>query len=104
MAWGLVSLQSCRDLYDCSHKDLDALVEICKSSGGLGARLTGAGWGGCCVSLVAEERVSSFIEGVQRLYFDQVRREEIRGLHQRSYLFVTTPAGGAAYVVVSSAF
>lgn len=38
-----LSHDSLRDMYECSHPQLDALVQTARESGALGARLTGAG-------------------------------------------------------------
>ena len=48
---------SLRDLYEVSSPELDALVEIAMSTPGvIGARLTGAGFGGCTINLVRRDR------------------------------------------------
>ena len=46
------SHESCRRLYDCSSPELDTVVAAAKRAGALGARLTGAGWGGAAIVLV----------------------------------------------------
>ena len=63
------SHSSCRDDYDCSCKELDELTALSKASGALGSRLTGAGWGGCAVSLVANSDVESFLERLKEGYY-----------------------------------
>jgi len=46
------SHESCRRLYECSSPELDTVVGAAKRAGALGARLTGAGWGGAAIVLV----------------------------------------------------
>ncbi len=48
------SHESCRRLYECSSPELDTVVSAAKRAGALGARLTGAGWGGAAIVLVKE--------------------------------------------------
>jgi galactokinase len=45
---------SLRDDYEVSTPELDAFVSAAKEAGALGARLTGAGFGGCAIALVLE--------------------------------------------------
>lgn len=60
---------SLRDDYEVTGVELDTLVEEAwKINGVVGSRMTGAGFGGCTVSIVAEGAVSSFIEQVGREY------------------------------------
>lgn len=56
---------SLRDLYQVSIPELDTLVEIAANLPGCyGARLTGAGFGGCTVNLVDEDEVDDFMESL----------------------------------------
>jgi galactokinase len=60
---------SLRDLYQVSCPELDALVETARLLPGCyGARLSGAGFGGCTVNLVAEERAEDFIHQLKADY------------------------------------
>jgi galactokinase len=63
------SHDSLRDDYEVTGKELDTLVEEArKMEGTLGSRMTGAGFGGCTVSIVREEAVESFIREVGSAY------------------------------------
>jgi galactokinase len=60
---------SLRDWFEVSIKELDVLVEIQQSVPGcLGARLTGAGFGGCTVALVREDAVPAMVEATHTQY------------------------------------
>lgn len=64
---------SLRDLYQVSTPELDTLVKIARDLPGCyGARLTGAGFGGCTVNLVEESQCSEFIRGLEVGYLRQV--------------------------------
>ncbi len=63
------SHRSLRDDYEVTGKELDALVEAAwKQPGVLGSRMTGAGFGGCTVSLVERDRLDAFIKNVEEEY------------------------------------
>ena len=58
-----------RDFYEVSCKELDLLVEIATSlKGCFGARLTGAGFGGCTVNLVESSSTETFCNDLSRIY------------------------------------
>lgn len=57
-------------------------------------RLTGAGWGGCTVALVPEDKLESYVEGMKRDYFKDL--EAAKGLDEDAYIFPTQPGSGAA--------
>ena len=72
----LESHDSLRDLYDVSCPELDLLVGLSMEQQGChGARLTGAGFGGCAIALVDAEAVDSFVHGVARDYAARSRLE-----------------------------
>lgn len=69
----IASHDSLRDDYEVTGKELDTLVaEALKQDGVIGARMTGAGFGGCAVSIVKEDAVPAFIENVGKAYKEQI--------------------------------
>ncbi len=75
------SHDSLRDLYEVTGDELDAMVDAARSVPGvLGSRMTGAGFGGCTVSLVREDAVQRFIEEVGAQY------GKATGLHADFYV------------------
>ena len=63
------SHRSLRDDYEVSHPNLDLLVDLARRQPGVyGARMTGAGFGGATVSLVADEAAPDFVREVGKAY------------------------------------
>jgi galactokinase len=82
---------SLRDLYEVSCPELDVMTRIAQSlEGCCGARLTGAGFGGCTVNLVARETVNEFARSLAKQY------EEETGLHPQ--VFISRPSNGAGLI------
>lgn len=64
---------SLRDDYEVTGMELDTLVEEAwKADGVIGSRMTGAGFGGCTVSLVKDEAIDAFVDQVGKAYLDKV--------------------------------
>jgi len=67
---------SARDDYEISCPELEVLVQAAREVDGVvGARLTGAGWGGCIVALVSDHAVPDFQAHVARRYRAETGRE-----------------------------
>jgi galactokinase len=82
---------SLRDDYEVSCAELELLVEAAREVAGCyGSRLTGAGFGGCTVSLVAEDAVDEFARHVVRIYQAKMGRE--------AAVIVCTPDDGVGLV------
>lgn len=84
------SHQSLRDDYAVSCRELDVMVEAALAHGALGSRMTGAGFGGCTVSLVPAAAAEGFMAGVGAAYLAATGRE--------AAFFRFTPAAGARVV------
>lgn len=91
------SHKSLRDHYECSHPQLDTLVELSQNLA-LGARLTGAGWGGCAVALVSASNVDQYITFLKENFYKK------HGVHEQAnyFVFPTSPNSGACVYVVEA--
>ncbi|XP_076286139.1 N-acetylgalactosamine kinase isoform X2 [Lasioglossum baleicum] len=84
-------------LYECSHHSVDALVDNAMSCGALGARLTGAGWGGCIVAITTKDKVSQFVDALR----EQIARDGIKdGFKLDDLVFPMGPNQGAAIYTI----
>lgn len=67
------SHKSLQELYEVSGPELDTIVEFCKNYGDcIGARMTGAGFGGCAIALVKENSLNSFIPKLSEYYTNKI--------------------------------
>jgi galactokinase len=84
---------SLKNDYEVSCPELDAVVELAKNmtnDGIFGCRMTGAGFGGCAVSLVRTDAVQTVTRKMDEAYE--------RKTGQQASIFSTRPAGGAMIV------
>jgi galactokinase len=82
---------SLRDLYEVSCDELDLMAALAQGQPGCwGARMTGAGFGGCVVALVEYGAVDAFVQRVTSLYEAQARRKPA--------VYVCQASGGAGAV------
>lgn len=85
------SHQSLKDDYEVSCAELDLLVDLAlKQEGVLGARMTGAGFGGCTVNLLRREHIDAFEKTIKQGY------KKITGILPDIY--VTPPVEGAKVI------
>ena len=67
------SHQSLKDWYEVSGKELDTIVEFCKTyEDCIGARMTGAGFGGCAIALVKKNKFEDFSSKINAYYEDKI--------------------------------
>ncbi len=87
------SHESLRSDYEVSSPELDRLVGMAREAGARGARLTGAGFGGCIVALCDTEDAEGIIAELAGRYYEG--REWAGPLEDR--LFVARPSPGASF-------
>jgi galactokinase len=85
------SHESLRDLYEVSGPELDAMVSCAQQiEGCYGARLTGAGFGGCTINLVNRQKLEEFPRRLAEAYHRTTGRQ--------AQILVSEPAPGAGLV------
>ncbi|HTY58740.1 MAG TPA: galactokinase [Bacteroidota bacterium] len=84
-----------RDQYEVSAPELDVLVELAGSLGGVfGARMMGAGFGGCTINLVEEARCEEFVREIRALYRNQLGGDcEVHTARIHGGTALVSPAG-----------
>jgi galactokinase len=86
------SHESLKNDYEVSCAELDTLVELSlRAAGVLGARMTGAGFGGCTVALIKRENVQNFMDNVLPDYEKQTGKKPVA--------YVCEAAPGASVVI-----
>jgi len=91
------SHESCRDDYEVSCPELETLVSLARMYKAVGSRLTGAGFGGCTVSLVPKAEAADFARRLWEGYCKQ--RPEFENVRATDAVFITSPADGAGELV-----
>jgi galactokinase len=95
LAFGILmdaSHESLRTDYEVSSPELDRLVALAREGGAAGARLTGAGFGGCVVALTDPHRLDRLLGTLEKEFF----RSTSLSRPLRDVLFVAQPSGGAS--------
>lgn len=87
------SHNSLKDLYEVTGFELDTMVECSlHAEGCIGSRMTGAGFGGCTVSLVKESSVEKFISSVRQEYENKTRLKPV--------FYVTNANDGGREIII----
>lgn len=87
--------------YQCSHANLDKLTTIAGQVGKVGARLTGAGWGGCIVVLCNSiEQCHTLTEQLKVNYYDKLSNGPPS---LDNTVFITDPQAGAVIITNNNA-
>jgi len=85
------SHHSLRDDYEVSHPELDRLVELAREAGAVGARLTGAGFGGSIVALCRATRAPAVVGALrERFYAPRGAAADVA-----RHMFTAEPSDGA---------
>ena len=79
-----------RDDYEVSHPNADRLVDLAQAFGIAGARIMGAGFGGCTLHLVREEGIEEY-----EAYLEEHFYHPMTGQSGRTWMRRFRPGAGA---------
>ncbi|MNH41360.1 Galactokinase [compost metagenome] len=67
------SHDSLKNLYEVTGQELDTIIDYCKTDANvIGARMTGAGFGGCAIALVKTDKFENFADKLSAYYQDKI--------------------------------
>lgn len=69
------SHKSLKEDYEVTGVHLDTIVECAKKYGAIGARMTGAGFGGCAIAIIKKNEFETFKQNVEKAYFEKLNIE-----------------------------
>ena len=76
---------------------MDEVINQAKQYGALGSRLTGAGWGGCTVSLIHRDQAQGLIQHLKDVYFSKcIKDGKVKADELDSVVFDSRPSSGGA--------
>lgn len=89
--------KSCSEVYDCSAPELDEICAIARQAGTYGSRLTGAGWGGCTVHLVPQNKLEQVTKALKDEYYSKhfpgITEEKLK-----EAVVISKPSSGSAVI------
>lgn len=96
------SHQSLRELYECSHPDVERLIKISNKLD-VSARVTGAGWGGCIVAMCNSiDAAEQYIKVLKTDYYAQLPAHLLERYQPNDFnevVFATLPGNGAELII-----
>ncbi len=98
------SHDSCAYDYEISCPELDKIIELCREYRAPGARLTGAGFGGCAIAIVDKYKADDFINFLKKHYYESYlkkHRPDIykKGIYYPDVIFKTKATDGAGILL-----
>jgi len=94
------SHDSSKNFFDSSCDELNSLVDFSRTNGAVGARLSGAGWGGCMIILIENHLKEDFMKKLHN-YYETERREDYLKLseYDRKLVCFSTKSGKGACLI-----